>query len=164
VAVDADGAGALEAANLVHGGVATRVAVFADPPDATVENEFIRRHVPYEGGAERSVRELNALGFEIVELIPGYVAGSEDEGPALAAWCDHQGFRSVLVVSTSDHSLRLHRLLHRSMKGHKTKVTVRAARYSMFDPDQWWRSHGGIRTEIEELEKLLLDVVRHPIS
>jgi hypothetical protein len=39
-----------------------------------------------------------------------------------------------------------------------------SARYSDFDPDRWWGSRGGIRIEIEELEKLLLDVVRHPIS
>ena len=50
------------------------------------------------------------------------------------------------------------------MKGHPTKVTVRSARYLVFDPDRWWETHGGIRTEVEELEKLLLDILRHPIS
>jgi hypothetical protein len=33
ITVDADGAGVLEAADLIHGGIAPRVAVFADPPD-----------------------------------------------------------------------------------------------------------------------------------
>src|SRR6266446_8033482 len=42
VAIDAGGAGLLEAADLVHSGIATRVAVFSDPPDA-VAREFIRR-------------------------------------------------------------------------------------------------------------------------
>src|SRR5215510_7639013 len=46
VATGADGAGVLEAADLVHSGVATRVAVFADPPDM-VEQEFIRRGIAY---------------------------------------------------------------------------------------------------------------------
>ena len=46
VAVDADGAGVLVAAGLVHSGVARRVAVFADPPDTMVEREFIRRGIP----------------------------------------------------------------------------------------------------------------------
>jgi hypothetical protein len=162
IAVDADGAGALEATDLVRDDVAKRVAVFADPPDATVNNEFMRRGIPYEWGAEQTVRELRALGVNAVEFIPGYVAGSEDEGPALANWCDHHGFRSVVVVTTPDHSRRLHRVLRRSMNAHQARVVVRCAHYSMFDPDRWWASHGGIRTEIEELEKLLLDVVRHP--
>ncbi len=162
VTVAADGAGVLEAADLVHSGVATRVAVFGEPPDM-VESEFVRRGIPYENAAARSVRHLRAHGVDTIDLVPTYVAGSEDEGPALAAWCDQYGFRSVVVVSTSDHSRRLRRVLLRSMKGHQTRVTVRSARYSVFDPDRWWQSHIGIRTEVAEFEKLLLDVVRHPI-
>ena len=55
-------------------------------------------------------------------------------------------------------------MLRRAMKGHHARVTVRSARYSVFDPDRWWESQDGIRTEFVEFEKLLLDVVRHPIS
>jgi hypothetical protein len=50
------------------------------------------------------------------------------------------------------------------MKGHPTHVAVRAARYSNFDPDRWWETRTGVRTEIIELEKLSLDVVLHPMS
>jgi len=163
VTVEADGAGVLEAADLVHSGMATRVAVFGEPP-YSVEREFIRRGIPYEDTAARSVRQLKALGVDSVELIPTKVAGSEDEGPVLADWCDQHGFRSVIAVSTSDHSRRLRRVLHRSMKGHQVRVTACSSRYSQFDPDRWWQSHRGIRAEAEELQKLLLDVVRHPIS
>jgi len=116
VAADADGAGVLEAADLVHSGFATRVAVFADPPDAVVDLEFIRRGIPYEGAAARSFRQLRALGVDTIDHIPRYVAGTEDEGPVLADWCDQHRFRSVVVVSSSDHSRRLRRVLHRSMK------------------------------------------------
>jgi hypothetical protein len=163
VTVEADGAGVLEAADLVHSGVAARVAVFGESPD-TVEREFIRRGIPYDDTAARSVHQLKLLGLDTIGLVPTYVVGSEDEGPALAEWCDHYKLRSVVVVSTSDHSRRLHRVLHRSMKGHLTRVTIRYSRYSVFDPDRWWQSHVGIRTEVAELEKLLRDVVRHPIS
>src|SRR5579872_1292423 len=41
VAIDAGGAGTLEAADLVHRGVAERVAVFHDPPTAA-DQEFLR--------------------------------------------------------------------------------------------------------------------------
>jgi hypothetical protein len=53
------------------------------------------------------------------------------------------------------------------MKGHATRVTVQPARYSSFDPDRWWETRVGIRTEIFELQKLLLEAleaVLHPIS
>lgn len=162
VAIDADGAGVLEAADLVHNGIATRVAVFADPPDA-VDQEFIRRGVPYDDWAERSVRQLRSLGVTAIERIPR-VTGTEDEARVLPGWCDQHGFRSVVVVTTPDHSRRLARWLHRSMKGHRTRVTIRVARHSPFNPDRWWETRGGLRTWIVEFEKLLLDVLRHPIS
>jgi hypothetical protein len=163
VSGDADGAGVLEASDLVHSGVATRVAVFTYAPNA-VEREFTRRGIPSEDRTARSVRHLRALGLVSTEQIPTYVTGTEDEGPVLARWCDEQRFHSVVMVATSDHSRRLRRVLHRSMKGHQTRVAVCSARYSEFDPDRWWDSRDGIRTEIEELEKLLLDIMRHPIS
>ena len=131
-----------------------------------VAREFIRRGVPYEDEAARSVRQLRSLGFETIDQIPGSVLGTEDEGPVLADWCNRQGFRSVIVVSTADHSRRLRRVLHRSLKGHHTRAMVHpaSARYPHFDPDRWWESRGGVRVAIEELEKLLFDVLRHPIS
>jgi hypothetical protein len=162
---DADGAGALEAADLVHGGVATGVAIFPSSPDP-VADEFIRRGVPYEGETARSVRQLRSLGVENIEQIPGSVAGTEDEGLVLTKWCRQRGLRSVVVVSTVAHSRRLRRVLHRSMAGHHARVMVHtvSARFPDFDPDRWWGVRGGVRVEIEEAEKLLLDIVRHPIS
>ena len=50
------------------------------------------------------------------------------------------------------------------MRGQATRVDVRASRYSRFDPDRWWSTREGARTGIVELQKLLFDVVRHPIS
>src|SRR5262245_19549758 len=47
ISLDSGGAGALEAADLVKNGIATRVAVFVDPPSGD-DLEFIRRGLPYE--------------------------------------------------------------------------------------------------------------------
>ncbi len=137
VAIDSDGAGALEAADLVHSGVASRVAVVVDSSNASLEDEFIRRGIADEGRTAQLTRQLRALGIDSVERVPGYVTGSEDEGPVLAAWCDQQKFHSVVVVTTADHSRRLRRMLRRSMKGRPTTVAVRFARYSSFKPDHW---------------------------
>src|SRR5262245_8923501 len=45
ISPDSDGAGVLEAAELVRSGVAKRVAVFPDPPSGE-DHEFIRRGLP----------------------------------------------------------------------------------------------------------------------
>ena len=161
--VDADGGGVLEAADLVHSGLSARVAIFEELPDTIVDREFMRRGGKHETAAERSTPELNALGVSNVEQIPTHGSGTEDEGPALAEWCEHHRYRSVVVVSSPDHSRRLRRVLHRATKDHQTKITVHSTRYSLFDPDRWWETHDGIRIEIEESEKLLLDFLRHPV-
>ena len=164
LSVDSDGAEFLEAADLVHRGIANKVAVFEDADNPILIREFRRRGLPYEDSSARAIRELSELGVENIEEIPRTVSGTTDEGAVLANWCDQHRYRAVVVVSPPDHSRRLRRILHRSMKGHTTKVSVRYSRYLEFDPDRWWQKRESRGTEIEELEKLLLDIVRHPIS
>jgi hypothetical protein len=163
VSLDSGGAGALEAADLVQSGIATRVAVFTDPPSAE-DHEFIRRRLPYEDAAARQIRQLRWLGVTDVVQIPRTDSGTEAAGQALPPWCDQHRFRSIVFVAARDHSRRLRRVLDRVMKGHSTRVTVQPARYSSFDPDRWWKTRSGVRTEIVELQKLMLEVVLHPIS
>jgi uncharacterized SAM-binding protein YcdF (DUF218 family) len=160
---DAGPGGLLEAADLVHRGTATRVAVFADPPDH-LDRELITRGVPYEDAAVRSIRQLRFLGVANVEQIPYTVDGTEDESRVLPVWVARRAFSSVVVVSTPDHSRRVRRVLRRAMKDRHTKMIVRYARRSQFDPDRWWQSRPSARTGIIELQKLLLDVALHPLS
>ncbi len=163
IALDAGGAGALEAADLVQRGIATQVAVFTDPPSVE-DHEFIRRGFLYEDEAARQIRQLGMLGVRNIVRIPRTDAGTEGEGQVLPAWCDQHQFRSIVIVATTDHSRRLRRVLDRSMKGHPTSVAIHPSRYSNFDPDRWWETRSGIRTAIVELQKLLLDFVLHPAS
>jgi hypothetical protein len=163
LSVDSGGAGLLEAADLVHRGISARVGIFANPTDPA-DDELVRRGVISEAASGQSIRQLSALGVVGAEQVPGTVTGTEAEGNSLFDWCDQKKFRSVLVVSTADHSRRLRRVLRRSGRGHPVKVTVRSASFSAFDPDRWWDTRRGIRTEIVELQKLLLDVARHPLS
>ena len=163
LSVDSHGAGVLEASDLVHQHLAERVALFADPPDA-VDREFLRRGVPYNNAAAVSVRELHELGIDAVEVIPRSVAGTDDESRDLAAWCAAHRYRTVVFISTLDHSRRTARILARTTRGRDLKVRVHGSRYSEFDPDAWWQSRTGVRTELIESEKLLADMLLHPLS
>ena len=157
------GAGALEASDLMQGGIATRVAVFADPPIGD-DLEFIRRGLPYDDASARQIRQLRSLGVMDVMQIPLAEAGTEGEGQALPAWCDQHRFRSIVFVAARDHSRRWRRVLNRVMKDRPTRVMVQPSRYSPFDPDRWWETRGGVRTELVELQKLMLELVLHPLS
>jgi hypothetical protein len=162
ISADSESAGVLEAADLVKSGIATRVAVFTDPPGRE-DLEFVRRGLPYEDGAARQIRQLRWLDVTDVVQISRPEAGTEAEGQVLPSWCDQHQLRSLVFVAARDHSRRTRRMLSRVMNGHLTRVSVQSTSYSDFDPDRWWESRGGIRTEIVELQKLVLDVVLHPM-
>lgn len=163
IAVDDYGAGVLEAADLVRDGVSARVAVFEDPPDRT-DREFARRGVPHYDAAALSVQQLHALGITSVAVILRSVAGTSDEATLLPQWCIENGYHSVLLVTSADHSRRVQRILKRATHRDGIEVAVRYSRYSDFDPDTWWHSRRGIRIELVESEKLLLDFLSHPLS
>jgi hypothetical protein len=163
VSLYSGGSGALAAADLVQSGIAKRVAVFVDPLSEE-DREFVRRGLPDQDPSARQIRQLKGLGVNDVVQIPRSDAGTEGEGEVLPQWCDQHQVRSVVYVAPMDHSRRSERLLHRVMKGHPARVTVRSEHYSGFDPDRWWETRDGARKVIIELQKLVLDIVLHPIS
>jgi hypothetical protein len=163
ISLDSGGAGALQAADLMQSGIATRVAVFTDPPSGE-EFEFIRRGLPYENESARQIRQLRWLGVTDVMQIPRTEVGTEGEGQVFPLWCDEHNFRSIVFVVARDHSRRVHWMLNRVMKGHLTRVMVQPEHYSSFDPDRWWETRSGIRAEIIEFQKLVLDFVLHPLT
>jgi hypothetical protein len=163
VPVWAGEAGVLEAADLVRVGIGAKVVVVPVSP-TPAEREVARRGIAYDSAAERMTALLLSLGVEAVERFPGAASGTESEGELLARWSDAYPFRSVIVVSTPDHARRLRRVLRRAMKGRPVRVSVRSARYAAFNPDGWWHTRDGVRTGLVELEKLILDLARHPFS
>ena len=160
ISSDALAAGILEAADLFHAGFATRVAIF-DRPVSKVQREFARRGVQSLNLKSSSIRLLNALGINNVEIIPT-VVGTEDEGRVLQQWCAANSIHSMLFVSVTDHSRRTRRVLDRALRGQDVRVMVRYARFTEFEPDTWWQTRGGQRIQAVESEKLRLDLLRHP--
>jgi hypothetical protein len=90
------------------------------------------------------------------------VAGTTDEGRILGLWCREHAIRTLMFVSTPDHSRRARRVLNRALADYGTRVIVHGSRYAQFNPDAWWQTRDGRRTELTESEKLLLDLLRHP--
>jgi len=161
ISTDVMGAGILESADLVKAGFATRVAIFDRAPNR-VQLEFARRGVQSLDLNRVSIQLLRSLGLTDIVVIPSAVVGTEDEGQVLLSWCTANAIHSIVFVSTPDHSRRTRRVLDRALESRGIAVTVRYSKYSEFDPDGWWLSREGQRTEAVEMEKLLLDLLRHP--
>jgi hypothetical protein len=163
ISVDAGGAEVLEAADLVRNGVSKTVAVLAEPSTPS-DAEFSRRGVARQDDASRALQELEALGVVNPVRIPTPVDGTTAEGRVLANWLRERGFRSVVMVVTPDHARRTRRVLRRALKDQNASVMVRVSQYSDFDANAWWHTRAGVRTGIIELQKLLLDILAHPLS
>lgn len=163
VPVWAGEAGALEAGDLVRAGIGAKVVVVPASP-TRAEREMTRRGIAYDNAAARMTALLLSLGVRAVERFPDAADGTESEGELLARWCDANAFRSLIVVSTPDHARRLRRVLRRAMRGRRVRVSVRSTRYANFNPDNWWQTRDGSRTGLVELQKLILDLARHPFS
>jgi len=161
ISTDALGAGILEAADLVHAGFASRVAIF-DRPSTRVSREFARRGVQSLDLKNISIQLLHGLNITDIVVIPP-VVGTVDEGKVLQQWCAANSIHSILFVSVADHSRRTRRVLDRALIPGGTRVMVRYARYSEFDPESWWQTRGGQRTQAVESQKLLMDILRHPL-
>lgn len=156
-------AGALEAADIFRQGLATGAVVLLDTPDLA-ETELIRRGLKSTSHASWLLDVLKQLKVEPVETIDDSGNGTQAETVALPQLCERHGWRRIIVVSLSDHSRRLQRLLRRSMRDRGFRVIVRTSAYSSFDPDTWWRTRDGIRIQLLESQKLLLDILLHPFS
>jgi uncharacterized SAM-binding protein YcdF (DUF218 family) len=163
VSASAEDAGVLTAADLFAAHVASRVAVFADPP-LPEDREFIRRGLAHDTEGEAALRSLHELRIPNPVLIEKSVAGTEEESRVLPRWAAERGLRSVVVVTSPDHARRMRRLLKRATKGAALEVMIQPATYAQYQPGSWWRTRDGVRTQIIETQKLLLDLLRHPLQ
>ncbi len=163
IAPDVGDAGVLEAADLAKRGIAQRVLVVADAR-TPVADELARRGIDYRDEGQRFVLMLRELGIPAVEDLRLSTGGTSEAAAAVKSWALQRTLRSVLLVTGSDHSRRVGRVFKRTAAGSGVAVRIRIARYSAFAPERWWRSRGGLRTGLIELQKLALDLVAHPIS
>lgn len=157
ISLDAGPAGILEAADLVRARVADRVAVFDEQPTRAVV-ELRRRGIPVPRPAASALEYLRQLGVASSEVIAVRATGTEDEGRILPLWCEQHGVHRVVFVSARDHTRRTRHVVGRALRARHITLIERAAPYSEFDPDNWWRTRNGVRTEILELQKLVWEL------
>jgi hypothetical protein len=158
ISVDAGPAGILEAADLLEAHIADHVALFEEQPSRAL-TELRRRGIPVRDPASIALERLRQLGATSSEVIVPLVAGTEDEGRILPLWCEQHGVHRVVFVSARDHTRRTRHVLGKALRARHITLIERAARYSSFDPDNWWRTRNGARIEIIELQKLVWELL-----
>jgi hypothetical protein len=164
IAVDGTAPEVLEAVDLVHTGYAPKVWVLAGPPDE-LGLEFARRGLPYADKSTVAVSTLKALGVKNAEIAHPRVDGTNSEIHMLPGWLAEKKYKKIIFVVVADHSSRVRRILDRALKTEHTSsiIIVRYSKFAQYKAEDWWRARGGIRTVIVEYQKLILDVLQHPI-
>lgn len=141
---------ALEAAELYRQGISPSLVVAewaTDPLDA----ELRRIGVPHLDvtALTRAVLEHSGVPAAAITILPGPVAGTEDEVAVAAEYVRTRGVQSVLYLAPRSHSARARWLLRRRLPS-SVRLVVRSGRLDPFMLDGWWRSRDDSRDVMSE--------------
>lgn len=130
---------AARAAELYHAGWASRIVASG------------RSLRPYASVAELMQRDLVQRGVPAGAVIrfPHRANDTREEIISLSRLCSEQGWRRILLVTSSYHTRRARYIAERTMPS-STQVRVSAARDTDYDPDSWWQTHLGMRIFFHE--------------
>jgi hypothetical protein len=163
LAPDAGLEGVLEVADLIRDRRASRVLVLGDPLAAPVQ-ALRQRGLEVTDAAEQAAGMIERLGAPQVTLERVPESGTSATAELVSQWSQQHRIRSVIIVTGADHSRRMRRVLRRAVGEGGPAVMVRPSAYSEFRASDWWTKRSNRRIGIVELQKLLLDVLRHPLS
>jgi hypothetical protein len=152
--------GELEIADLYRAKMFTRVVVL-DPAPSEVDLEYERRHVFRDDAVVTTLRQLGIPESAIIHVDAGE-GGTTESADALAEWIRIHPSRAIVVVVPS-HTRRYRRALRRVWPPGVAPPMVTAPRHNEFRSADWWRSRRTLREGLEELQKLALDYVLHPL-
>lgn len=141
---------AVEIVRLYREGVGDGVLVPRWLPDDTDE-ETRRLDVGYVD-LDTRVRGILARGgvpVDAVQTLPASADGTNPEAAAVAAFVRGHPARSLLVVTSRDHSARTRWLLRRALPD-TVDVRVRSPREDLFTPTAWWRTREQSREVVME--------------
>ncbi|MGE0446478.1 MAG: hypothetical protein AB7P99_14725 [Vicinamibacterales bacterium] len=161
VTPESGAAGELEAVTLFESGLVDRIILVASKPQVA-ERELLRRGIDLRGARLDRLRSLG-IPPEHVDTLEGGEGGTTDSTAAIATLAGRTSAQ-LLVIASPSHVHRVRRALERQWPDPVSAPAVLGTRYHAFRSDDWWRERSTLREGIVEIEKLLLDYLRHPLS
>jgi len=145
---------ALEAARLWRTGIAPTIVTAREQlPQGAAALRARGVHLPE--GHELLGQALLGLGVPAgaLEVLPRRTTSTRTEANAIARWACARGVRSLVVVTSPQHTRRA-RLLLRAALGPTIAVAVRPAPAAQFATSRWWRDRRSAKSVLSEWEKL----------
>ncbi len=146
----------LEAAELVKEGYAPRIFISrGEPPEAI---EILRsRGVDFPENRQLTYEMLKDLGVSSESLVVSdeAVSSTAEEAEQLRRLALAEGFSHLIVVTSPQHTRRAWIAFRHMFKDSGVSVSIRPARFSAFDPENWWKKHRYARQVVLEYMKIL---------
>jgi uncharacterized SAM-binding protein YcdF (DUF218 family) len=101
--------------------------------------------------------QLEALGVQprdifITEL---HVDSTTDEARVIRKMLNTRGFKSVIIVTDTYHSMRAHLIFDDAFKGNDLTIYIRPVRDDWYNAATWWTSAAGWKATLLEYSKLI---------
>lgn len=129
--------------------------VWITRPDSPA-SELAERGVQYVGEEEYSRQVLIHGGVppEAIRFLPDPIVDTEQEVDEITLRMRSEGLRSVIIVTSPQHTRRV-KTLWRRLAGQQLAAIVRAAPQDAFDADHWWRNTRDTFSVVREIMGLL---------
>jgi uncharacterized SAM-binding protein YcdF (DUF218 family) len=146
----------LEAVDLYREGWAPVVALNPGRPEA-VETLVRDRGVRFPKDLDLVRDAMTQLGVPASAIVTEDVTvdNTAEEARLLRALALRRHWRTVIVVTSKYHTRRTGFALRRALRGSGVEIVVRATRYDMSDPANWWRRRADFRFALSEWQKLV---------
>ena len=130
-------------------------------PRVVASGRYLR---PYASISELEERDLTDRGVPKAAVVrfAHHAENTKDEAAALAQLISARGWKRILLVTSNYHTRRSQYLAEREFP-EKTILRVIAAPDSDYDPDDWWRTRGGLKIFSHECVGIIVSMweMRH---
>ena len=144
----------MEAVDLFKEGWAPRIYVLRELADWG-EAELIARGITYTRVVDLQIDTMQQLGVPSDRIDVLDAAGSTaEEAQHVLGLATGQRFKTVIVVTSKQHTRRSRLVMNRRMSGSGVTVIVRPSRYDRSNVDRWWTERATLRFTLFETQRL----------
>jgi uncharacterized SAM-binding protein YcdF (DUF218 family) len=147
----------LEAVELYRQGYAPWIVLSPgrpEPSEIWLARQGIR--FPSESALIRGVMVQLGVPASAIVIAGRTIDNTAEEAIRLRNLARDRGWHKVIIVTSKYHTRRAGFAFRRALKGTGIEPLIRASRYDMSDPANWWRRRGDIRFAGSEWIKLVL--------
>jgi uncharacterized SAM-binding protein YcdF (DUF218 family) len=147
----------LEAVELYRAGYAPYIVLSPGRPEPS-EFWLWQRGIafPSDSAMIRDVMIQLGVPAPAIVIAGRTIDNTAEEAIRLRNLARDRGWHKVIIVTSKYHTRRAGFAFRRALKGTGIEPLIRASRYDMSDPANWWRRRGDIRFAGSEWIKLVL--------